>query len=266
MDDGSFGSRIARLDPEKCQFEFNSVLLARNVSSLLNWPRRLNATRIKFIVNQYGAQLTIDERNLLSIAYKNLTNSLRNSWRILDSVEKLQQMKTQPSPRLKQEMNLVRRQREKIEKELAEVCKDIVSLLDRQLLPSASAGEETVFYSKMKGDYFRYLAEFALKKDRERYGEQSLNAYKVAYKHAQAMLEPLHPTRLGLALNFSVFYHDVRKSPERACHLAKSAFDDAIQSLDQANIQMDQTMRDSLTILQLLRDDLILWAAELRNQ
>lgn len=58
-----------------------------------------------------------------------------------------------------------------------------------------------------KGDYFRYLAEFALKKDRERYGEQSLNAYKVAYKHAQAMLEPLHPTRLGLALNFSVFYH-----------------------------------------------------------
>ncbi|KAJ3571430.1 hypothetical protein NP233_g3765 [Leucocoprinus birnbaumii] len=196
-------------------------------------------SQIKFIVNQYGAQLTIDERNLLSIAYKNLTNSLRNSWRILDS----------------QEMNLVRHQREKVEKELADVCKDIVNLLDRQLLPSASAGEETVFYSKMKGDYFRYLAEFALKKDRERYGEQSLNAYKVAYKHAQAMLEPLHPTRLGLALNFSVFYHDVRKSPERACHLAKSAFDDAIQSLDQANMQMDQTMRDSLTILQLLRDD-----------
>jgi 14-3-3 protein epsilon len=48
--------------------------------------------------------------------------------------------------------------------------------------------------------------------------------------------------------------------------LAKSAFDDAIQSIDQANMQMDQTMRDSLTILQLLRDDLILWAAELRNQ
>lgn len=106
-------------------------------------------SQIKFIINQYGAQLTIDERNLLSIAYKNLTNSLRNSWRILDSVEKLQQMKNQPSPRLKQEMGLVRRQREKIEKELADVCKDIVSLLDRQLLSAASAGEETVFYSKM---------------------------------------------------------------------------------------------------------------------
>lgn len=58
-----------------------------------------------------------------------------------------------------------------------------------------------------KGDYYRYLAEFAQKKDRERYGELSLNAYKLAYKHALATLDPVHPTRLGLALNFSVFYH-----------------------------------------------------------
>ncbi len=58
-----------------------------------------------------------------------------------------------------------------------------------------------------KGDYYRYLAEFAHKKDRERYAELSLNAYKTAYKHALSTLEPIHPTRLGLALNFSVFYH-----------------------------------------------------------
>jgi len=106
-------------------------------------------SQIKFIIRQYGAQLTIDERNLLSIAYKNLTNSLRNSWRILNSVEKLQKIQIEPSPRPKQEMNLILRQREKIERELVGVCQDIVGLLDRQLLPSASAGEEVVFYSKM---------------------------------------------------------------------------------------------------------------------
>jgi len=106
-------------------------------------------SQIKFIVSQYGAQLTIDERNLLSIAYKNLTNSLRNSWRVLDSVEKIQHMKNEASPRLKREMNLALHQRQKIERELADVCQDIVDLLDHQLLPSANAGEETVFYSKM---------------------------------------------------------------------------------------------------------------------
>lgn len=105
--------------------------------------------QIKSIIRYYGAQLSIDERNLLSIAYKNLTNSLRNSWRILDSLGKLQRMKSQPSPRFKQEMNLVCRQQEKIEKELTQVCKDIVNMLDRHLLPVATAGEETVFYSKM---------------------------------------------------------------------------------------------------------------------
>lgn len=58
-----------------------------------------------------------------------------------------------------------------------------------------------------KGDYYRYLAEFSQRKDRERFAELSLNAYKLAYKHALATLHPIHPTRLGLALNFAVFYH-----------------------------------------------------------
>jgi 14-3-3 protein epsilon len=63
-----------------------------------------------------------------------------------------------------------------------------------------------------KGDYYRYLAEFSLKENREHFGSLSLEAYKVAYKHAVATLHPVHPTRLGLALNFSVFYHGQRGS------------------------------------------------------
>jgi len=58
-----------------------------------------------------------------------------------------------------------------------------------------------------KGDYYRYLAEFGPENVRHRHGDLSLQAYKVAYKRALATLDPLDPTRLGLALNFSVFYH-----------------------------------------------------------
>ncbi|KAF9009103.1 14-3-3 protein [Cyathus striatus] len=218
--------------------------------------------QIKIVISNFNAQLTIDERSLLSIAYKNITNDLRNGWRVIDSVEKLQIARSSTSG--SGQLSLIRRQRDRVEKELTDVCKDIVFLLDKQLLPAARPGEEAVFYSKMKGDYYRYLAEFAHKKDRDRYADLSLSAYKLAYKHALSTLEPLHPTRLGLALNFSVFYHDVRKSPERACHLAKSAFDDAIMSIEGSEFVMDQTMRDSLTILQLLRDDLILWSVEMQ--
>ncbi|KAF8655251.1 hypothetical protein AX16_003154 [Volvariella volvacea WC 439] len=219
--------------------------------------------QLKSIINDFGGRLTVDERSLLSIAYKNITNKHRNSWRIIDNLEKVYSSRSSAQQR---DLALMRRQRDRIENELTDVCKDIVALLDKQLLPAATSGEETVFYAKMKGDYYRYLAEFAQKGEREQYAELSLGAYKVAYKHAMATLEPIHPTRLGLALNFSVFYHDVRKSPEHACHLAKTAFDDAVLSLDttEANFNLEHILKDSINILQLLKDDLILWNEELQ--
>ncbi|KIM68571.1 hypothetical protein SCLCIDRAFT_6953 [Scleroderma citrinum Foug A] len=215
--------------------------------------------QIKGLTQSYGA-LTIEERNLLSIAYKNITNALRSSWRIVDSLERLESSHGQTE----RQVALLRQQRCKIEGELADVCKDVIQLLDGRLLSTASHGEETVFYYKMKGDYYRYLAEFAQVQERGRYSDLSLAAYKFAYKHALALLEPTHPTRLGLALNFAVYYHDVRKSPERACHLGKHAFDEAVACLDDSSSL--QVMRDSMMILQLLRDDLVIWSGEMQRE
>lgn len=79
-----------------------------------------------------------------------------------------------------------------------------------------------------KGDYHRYLAEFAIGDQRKDSADQSLEAYKAATEVATTDLAPTHPIRLGLALNFSVFYYEILSSPDQACHLAKQAFDDAI--------------------------------------
>ncbi|KAI6047216.1 14-3-3 domain-containing protein [Pisolithus marmoratus] len=218
--------------------------------------------QIKGLIQTYGA-LTIEERNLLSVAYKNITNALRSSWRIVDSLERLES--SHPTGRTPRQLALTRQERSKIERELTEVCKDVIRLLDDRLLPIVAAEEETVFYYKMKGDYFRYLAEFAHQQERGRFSDLSLAAYKFAYKHALASLEPTHPTRLGLALNFAVYYHDVRKSPERACHLGKHAFDEAVACLDHDDESSLQAMRDSMMILQLLRDDLVIWSGEMQR-
>ena len=82
--------------------------------------------------------------------------------------------------------------------------------------------------SPRKGDYHRYLAEFAMSDKRKDSADKSLEAYKSATDIAQTDLAPTHPIRLGLALNFSVFYYEILNSPDQACHLAKQAFDDAI--------------------------------------
>ena len=68
-----------------------------------------------------------------------------------------------------------------------------------------------------KGDYHRYLAEFATGNDRKEAAENSLMAYKAANDIAQNELTSTHPIRLGLALNFSVFYYEILNSPDRAC-------------------------------------------------
>ena len=44
-----------------------------------------------------------------------------------------------------------------VEKELRDICGDILQVLDKHLIPCSDTGESKVFYYKMKGDYHRYL-------------------------------------------------------------------------------------------------------------
>jgi len=65
--------------------------------------------------------------------------------------------------------------------------------------------------------------------------------------------------RLGLALNYSVFFYEVRSDRTKACQLAKETFDSAIGDIDQIN---EEHYKDATTIMQLIRDNLTLWTAE----
>jgi len=200
-------------------------------------------------------ELTVEERNLLSVAYKNLIGARRASWRIITNIEGKEESKSETD-----KMALIKKYRSQVEKELRDICQDILDLLDKNLLPNAASGESKVFYLKMKGDYHRYKAEFATQDDRKEAAENSLVAYTKANDIAQNELPPTHPIRLGLALNFSVFYYEILNTPERACRLAKQAFDDAIAELDTLN---EDTYKDSTLIMQLLRDNLTLWTTDM---
>jgi 14-3-3 protein epsilon len=119
-----------------------------------------------------------------------------------------------------------------------------------------------IIWNCRKGDYYRYLAEFKTGNERKEAADQSLKAYEAASSTAVTDLAPTHPIRLGLALNFSVFYYEILNSPERACHLAKQAFDEAIAELDTLS---EESYKDSTLIMQLLRDNLTLWTSDLQD-
>lgn len=111
----------------------------------------------------------------------------------------------------------------------------------------------------MKGDYYRYLAEVATGDQRNSVVDESQKAYQEAFDISKSKMQPTHPIRLGLALNFSVFYFEILTSPDKACQLAKQAFDDAIAELDTLN---EDSYKDSTLIMQLLRDNLTLWTSD----
>lgn len=116
------------------------------------------------------------------------------------------------------------------------------------------------FFSGRKGDYLRYLAEFAVEERRKDVSASANDAYMTASTVASEQLSPTHPIRLGLALNYSVFFYEILNSPEKACNLAKTAFDDALREIDSVT---EETYNDSTLIMQLLRDNLSLWTADI---
>lgn len=212
--------------------------------------------------------LEVEERNMLSVAYKNVVGQRRASWRTLKN-EDDGQSTTPESAELKGKY------KEIVEKELEQKCREVLTLLETNLVKDKEDSslqidetkqfdeaqktivETQVFYLKMCGDYHRYLAEF--RPNDAEIAKKASTRYDEALNLAKKVLQPTHPTRLGLALNASVCYYEILKKPKIACELAKSAFDEAIQKLDSLS---DSTYKDSTLIMQLLRDNLTIWTSE----
>ncbi|KAL9980049.1 hypothetical protein ACROYT_G008588 [Oculina patagonica] len=198
-------------------------------------------------VAKQGPELSVEERNLLSVAYKNVIGTKRAAWRVISSLE----LKTEKEEKNKE---MIKNFKAQIEKELNEICGQIISLLEDTLIPNAENDESKVFFHKMTGDYYRYEAEISGEKMSD-----AKEAYDKADKTAQS-LPVTHPIRLGLALNYSVFHYEILKNQDKACELAKKAFDAAISDLDTLN---EDSYKDSTLIMQLLRDNLTLWTSDL---
>ncbi|CAD2089073.1 14-3-3 protein [Plasmodium berghei] len=214
-------------------------------------------TLVEQCVNNDKDELTVEERNLLSVAYKNAVGARRASWRIISSVEQKEMSKANVHNK-----NVAATYRKKVEEELNSICQDILNLLTKKLIPNTSESESKVFYYKMKGDYYRYISEFSCDEGKKEASNFAQEAYQKATDIAENELPSTHPIRLGLALNYSVFFYEILNQPHQACEMAKRAFDDAITEFD--NVSED-SYKDSTLIMQLLRDNLTLWTSDLQG-
>lgn len=214
---------------------------------------------VKFINKfvELDPNLSYEERNILSAGYKNVISNKRASWRLLNSMEKKEEKKNTP------QLGYLKEVKSNIENEMIKICTEIQKVIDTYLLPNAKDSETKVFFLKLKGDYYRYHSEFALGSDFDTATNQAEKAYKEAYEIATKDIPISNSTRLGLALNYSVFYYEIKNLKDEACSIAKNAFDEAMKVLDELE---KVKAKDTLLIIQLLKENLILWSNEMSEE
>ena len=199
-------------------------------------------------------ELLMDERNLLSVAYKSVSGMKRTAWRALSAIEE--------NPKYEKQKEKTKAYKLKIEGELKSVCNEVIKVIDSSLLKTAAAAEAKVFYLKMKADYYRYMSEVSSGTELEGASAKALESYEAAKAVAET-LPATDPVRIGLALNFSVFQYEIRKNPKEACSMAKKAFDEAISGLQDLD---EEKYKEATSFMQLLKDNLSLWTAELGEE
>ena len=207
------------------------------------------------MVKAKSEDLSSDERNLLSIAYKNTISLDRQAIRTLLAYESKEAKKAE-SPYLE----YIREYKTKVQKELEDLCNKINQTIDSSLLPKATTDEAKVFYHKMKGDYDRYIAENVDGDIKKKYSDLGLAAYNAALEAAKS-IDYKNPIKLGLALNLSVFYYEVVGNKEQACKLAQETLDKSREALTGADEEEDE-VKDAMSIVNLLQENLSMWNSE----
>ena len=125
-------------------------------------------------------------------------------------------------------------------------------------MATATDASAKAFFLKMIGDYYRYIAESAKDSRLDKCKTDALKAYDDA-NNVIGELNACNSIRLGLALNFSVFYYEVMQDTTKACELGEKALQDALDKLDDCDEEM---FRDAQSIIELLRENLSLWKEE----
>ena len=229
------------------------VYLAKLYEKAERYPDMVKTIN-KFV--ELDPKLTRDERNILSAGYKNIISDKRASWRLLNSLEKKESNKNSS------QVDNIKTVKNSIEKELTNIIDDIQLIIDKYLIPNAIDSENKVYFLKLKGDYYRYKCEFAIGKEFNEACSKAEKVYEEASEIANKCIPISSSTRLGLALNYSVFFYEIKGLKEEACKIAKNAFDEAMKVLD---ILEKSKPKDTILIIQLLKENLILWSNEMND-
>ena len=207
---------------------------------------------IEELIKKKKEDLSKDERNIFYNSYKYIINSKRCELRCTNLLEEKEKRHSS------QYIPLVTNFKNILESEITETCRNVINLLNNYLLKRSLSDESKIFYLKMKGDYYRYLCEILPLSENQVYVEECEKSYKEANDLAQNF-PWINPIRLGLSLNFCVFYYEIKKNSSQAVKLGKEAIKGAKKQFDKIKEEED---KDTAMTLQTLKENILIWEKE----
>lgn len=234
----------------------NVMLLARIAEQSEQYDDMIDILKPYFELKSVEEDLSSEERNLLQVAYKNAVGLRRIAWR----AAKKASITNKFAPYNEHIVEYMTR----LENELVNICKDLLNLIAKHLMPRAKRTqniEAIVYFLKLQGDYFRYVAEVSEGERHEKGVERCLKCYNEGIEQAEQM-QPGDPTRLSLQLNFSIFCYESLKEQDQALEMATQAIEEAEENMGEIERSKQS---ESQTIKQFLKENVTQWKQKMKD-
>ena len=202
---------------------------------------------IEELIKKKKEDLTKEEKNIFYKSFKYVVNSKRSAWLSINYLEEKEKND--------ERMEIIKNYKNIIEKDILDICKNVITLINNFLLTKAVIDESKMFYLKMKGDYYRYLCEFKALNENKNYLEESEKNYKNAIELSQN-ISWIGTIKLGLYLNYSVFIYEIKKDTKKAIQIAKEAVKSAKKYSDKIKEEED---KDAEITIQVLKENINYW-------
>jgi 14-3-3 protein epsilon len=153
---------------------------------------------------------------------------------------------------------LLQTQHEELCRNLISFSKEAISLIDQYRLPNAVEAQLQVFFHKLKGNLFRYIAEFSEENESISAGISAERSYIVAFDLAER-LPPCDAVKMSSHLNAAVFKFDIKKDTESASEMLERAIDDIEAGMTRVS---EEWQNELLEIHRIMHQNLEMWADE----
>ncbi|GKT36131.1 14-3-3 protein like protein [Aduncisulcus paluster] len=241
------------------QIRFNISLLLKVASEehYISYYKQI-IPELKYLVELTKQDLPSREKLILQEVISDFIGYLRRIWRHFGGIASHLQHEGQ-----NHKSAIVFNHNKIIEQEIKSSIDELLVLIE-MLIKYAKNDLSRCFYLKLKGDLFRYTAEYSLSHTKKIAVESSLSSYQAAASYASsAHLPASHEMVLRIALNMSILFYEVIGSPDRACHISKQAFDNANASLSQVR---KKDLPPIAKLLGIFRTNLTMWSVDLVDE